>query len=166
MSQDLQALLAAQKAAQLREGAPSAETRIARIDRCIDLLASHRSEIEDALNADFGARSAEATAFTDVASSIGTLKHAKAHVKGWMKPEKRKTTPAILGLFGAKAQVRYQPKGVVGVISPWNFPVNLTFTPLAGVLGAGNRAMIKPSEFTPRTSELMQRMFSKAFPPE
>jgi coniferyl-aldehyde dehydrogenase len=81
-------------------------------------------------------------------------------------PEKRKTTPAILGLFGAKAEVQYQPKGVVGVISPWNFPVNLTFAPLAGVLAAGNRAMIKPSEFTPITSDLMKTMFAKAFSEE
>ena len=66
-----------------------------------------------------------------------------------MRPERRRTTPPILGLLGAKAEVRFQPKGVVGIISPWNFPVNLTFTPLAGVLAAGNRAMIKPSEFTP-----------------
>jgi coniferyl-aldehyde dehydrogenase len=83
-----------------------------------------------------------------------------------MKPQKRKTTPAILGLFGAKAEVQYQPKGVVGVISPWNFPVNLTFAPLAGILAAGNRAMIKPSEFTPATSELMKIMFAKAFSEE
>ena len=166
MADDMQAILSRQKAAHLRDGPPNAEQRIERIDRCIGLLVDYRDEIEAALNADFGARSAEATAFTDVASSIGTLKHAKAHVKGWMKPEKRKTTPAILGLFGAKAQVRYQPKGVVGVISPWNFPVNLTFTPLAGVLAAGNRAMIKPSEFTPATSELMARMFGAVFSPE
>ena len=83
-----------------------------------------------------------------------------------MRPEKRKPTPAILGLFGAKAEVRFQPKGVVGVISPWNFPVNLTFAPLAGILAAGNRAMIKPSEFTPATSELMQTMFAGAFSEE
>jgi coniferyl-aldehyde dehydrogenase len=166
MPQDLGALLDAQKGAQLRDGAPSAEVRIARIDRCIDLLASHRSEIEDALNADFGVRSREATAFTDVASSIGTLKHAKSNLKAWMRPERRRTSPPILGLFGARAEVRFQPKGVVGIISPWNFPVNLTFTPLAGVLAAGNRAMIKPSEFTPETSALMQRMISKAFAPE
>ena len=166
MSEDLHALLAAQKATQLREGPPSAEVRIARIDRCIDLLIAHRSEIEDALNADFGARSREATAFTDVASSISTLKHAKANLKAWMRPERRRTSPPILGLFGARAEVRFQPKGVVGIISPWNFPVNLTFTPLAGVLAAGNRAMIKPSEFTPETSALMQRMISKAFAPE
>ena len=89
-----------------------------------------------------------------VAASIGPLQHAKANLKRWMKTERRKTSPALLGLFGAKAEVRYQPKGVVGVISPWNFPVNLTFTPLAGILAAGNRAMIKPSEYTPATSEI------------
>ncbi len=101
-----------------------------------------------------------------MASSIATLKHAKAGLRAWMKPEKRKTSPAILGLFGAKAEVRFQPKGVVGIISPWNFPVNLTFTPLAGVLAAGNRAMIKPSEYTPATSALMARMFGSVFSPE
>ncbi len=166
MVQDMTAVLAAQKAAHLRDGAPSAEKRIAWIDLCIGLLVDHRAGIEAALTTDFGSRSKEATAFTDVASSIGALKHAKAHLKAWMKPEKRKTTPAILGLFGAKAEVRYQPKGVVGIISPWNFPVNLTFSPLAGVLAAGNRVMIKPSEFTPATSELMARMFAEAFSPE
>ncbi|HEX3406271.1 MAG TPA: aldehyde dehydrogenase family protein, partial [Caulobacteraceae bacterium] len=162
----MQALLAKQKAAQLRDGAPSADVRIERLDRCIGLLVENRKAIEEALNADFGARSPDATAFTDVAASIGPLQHAKAHLKKWMKTERRKTSPAILGLFGAKAEVRYQPKGVVGVISPWNFPVNLTFTPLAGILAAGNRAMIKPSEYTPATSALMARMFGGAFSEE
>jgi coniferyl-aldehyde dehydrogenase len=162
----MKALLAAQKAADRRDGPPDAATRTARIDRCIGLLVDRRAEIETALNADFGARSKEASAFTDVAGSIGTLKHAKAHLAKWMKPERRKPSPALLSLFGARAQVRFQPKGVVGIISPWNFPVNLTFTPLAGVLAAGNRAMIKPSEFTPATSDLMARMFAEAFAPE
>ncbi|MGI9168822.1 MAG: aldehyde dehydrogenase family protein, partial [Caulobacteraceae bacterium] len=166
MADDMQTALDRQKAAHLRDGAPSAGQRIERLDRCIGLLVDNRAGIEAALNADFGARSPEATAFADVASSIGTLKHAKANLTRWMRPEKRKTTPAILGLFGARAQVRFQPKGVVGVIAPWNFPVNLTFTPLAGVLAAGNRAMIKPSEFTPATSELMARMFASVFSPE
>ncbi|MFC3077202.1 coniferyl aldehyde dehydrogenase [Phenylobacterium terrae] len=162
----MHALLARQKAAQLAEGAPSAETRIARIERCIGLLIDNRKAIEEALNADFGSRSREATAFTDIAGSIGPLKHARDNLRRWMRPEKRKTTPALLGLFGAKAEVRFQPKGVVGVISPWNFPVNLTFAPLAGVLAAGNRAMIKPSELTPATSELLKTMFASAFPEE
>jgi coniferyl-aldehyde dehydrogenase len=162
----LSRILEAQKAAHLRQGAPTAERRIDWLDRCIGLLVDHQTEIAEALNADFGARSKDATGLTDIAGSIGPLKYAKENLAKWMRPEKRKTTPAILGLFGAKAQVRYQPKGVVGVISPWNFPVNLTFAPLAGVLAAGNRAMIKPSEFTPITSELMKTMFAKVFSDE
>ena len=156
-------LLASQKAAQLRDGAPTARQRVDRIDRCIGLVVDHAREIQDALSEDFGSRSREASLLSDVVSSLGPLKHAKANLARWMKGERRKTTPAILGLFGARAEVVYQPKGVVGVISPWNFPVNLTFGPLAGILAAGNRAMIKPSEFTPATSELMKVMFAKAF---
>jgi coniferyl-aldehyde dehydrogenase len=162
----LNALLAKQRAAQLRDGPPSAAIRIDRLNRCIALLVDHRSDIEAALSADFGARSSHVTAFADVASSIGPLKHARHHVARWMKTERRGTTPGILGLFGAKAEIRHQPKGVVGVISPWNFPVNLTFGPLAGVLAAGNRAMIKPSEMTPVTSELMKKMFASTFSDE
>ncbi len=162
----MNALLAKQKAAHLRDGAPSAEARIDRLDRCIRILVDNREAIEEALNTDFGSRSREATAFTDISASIGPLKHAKENLRAWMKTEKRKPSPAILGLFGAKAEVRFQPKGVVGVISPWNFPVNLTFAPLAGIIAAGNRAMIKPSEFTPVTSELMKTMFASAFSEE
>lgn len=162
----MNALLARQKAAHLRDGAPSAEARIDRLDRCIRILVDNREAIEEALNTDFGSRSREATAFTDISASIGPLKHAKENLRAWMKTEKRKPSPAILGLFGAKAEVRFQPKGVVGVISPWNFPVNLTFAPLAGIIAAGNRAMIKPSEFTPVTSELMKTMFDSAFSEE
>jgi len=160
------AILDRQKAAHLRDGAPTAEQRIERLDRCIGLLVDHSKDIQDAINADFGNRSREATLLTDVSGSIGPLKHAKDHLRKWMQGQKRKTTPAILGLFGAKAQVVYQPKGVVGVISPWNFPVNLTFAPLAGIIAAGNRAMIKPSEFTPATSELMKTMFGSVFSEE
>ena len=162
----MQGILDRQKAAHLRDGAPTAEQRIDRIDRCIGLLVDHAKAIEDALNEDFGNRSREATQLTDIAGSIGPLKHARDNLRKWMKGEKRKTSPAILGLFGAKAEVVFQPKGVVGVISPWNFPVNLTFAPLAGILAAGNRAMIKPSEFTPATSELMKVMFGKVFSEE
>ena len=162
----MQAILRRQKVAHLHDGAPTAEQRIARLDRCIALLIDNRAAIEDALNADFGSRSRDATALTDISGSIGPLKHAKDHLRRWMRPERRKTTPPILGLFGARAEVRFQPKGVVGIISPWNFPVNLTFAPLAGVLAAGNRAMIKPSEFTPATSALMANLFAGAFAEE
>jgi coniferyl-aldehyde dehydrogenase len=156
-------VLARQKAAHIKDGPPSAEKRIEWIDRAIGLIVDNKDAIAEALREDFGHRSVHTSLFTDVSGSIGPLKHAKAHVKSWMKREKRKVSPAILGLFGAKAHVDYQPKGVVGVISPWNFPFNLTFTPLAGIFAAGNRVMIKPSEYTPRCSELMARMFHQAY---
>ena len=162
----LNGLLARQREAQRRDGAPPAALRIDRLNRCIALLVDHRDEIEAALNDDFGARSRQATAFTDIASSIGPLKHARDHLTRWMRPERRRTTPRLLALFGARAEIHSQPKGVVGLISPWNFPVNLTFAPLAGVLAAGNRAMIKPSEVTPVTSELLKKMFASAFDEE
>jgi coniferyl-aldehyde dehydrogenase len=162
-AQRMAEVLRRQKAANIRDGAPSLEVRIGRLDRAIGLLIKHESAIVEALTRDFGARAPAVSGITDIGASMGPLKHAKAHLKTWMKPEKRKTTPALLGMLGAKAEVRFQPKGVVGIISPWNFPVNLTFAPLAGVLAAGNRAMIKPSEFTPATSELMAKMFAEAF---
>lgn len=158
-------ILSAQKAAHLRDGAPSLARRIDWLDRAIDLLIDHQGEIEEALCEDFGHRSKDATRFTDIAASIGALKFAKKNVGKWMRTEKRKVE-FPLGLLGSRAELRYQPKGVVGVISPWNFPVNLTFAPLAGIFAAGNRAMIKPSEFTEATSELMKSMFAKAYAEE
>jgi coniferyl-aldehyde dehydrogenase len=84
------------------------------------------------------------------------------NLDAWMKPESR-PLDFPLKLLGAKARIEFQPKGVVGIISPWNFPVNLAFSPLAGVLAAGNRAMIKPSEFTPVTSALMKELIEATF---
>ena len=159
----MRAVLERQREAQRTEGAPSAEQRIDRLDRAIGLLVGYKDAIVDALREDFGHRSIHTSLLTDVSGSIGPLKFAKENLRAWMRPEKRRVNPSILGLFGARARVEYQPKGVVGIISPWNFPVNLTFAPLAGVFAAGNRAMIKPSEFTPRTSELMVRMFRSAY---
>lgn len=161
----MEGILARQKAAHIREGAPSKAKRIDRINRCIALLVDHESELVEALNADFGARSKDASRLTDIAGSIGPLKFARDNLGAWMKPDRRKVE-APLGLFGAKAEVRYQPKGTVGVISPWNFPVNLTFAPLAGILAAGNRSMVKPSELTPATSDAMLRLFDLYFDEE
>jgi coniferyl-aldehyde dehydrogenase len=151
-----------QKAACIREGLPSAETRIERLDKSIELLCNHSDALCDAMNADFGHRSIDQSRFSDIGGSIHALKFAKKNVRSWMRSEKR-STQFPLGLFGARSAVHYQPKGVVGIISPWNFPVSLTFAPLAGVLAAGNRVMIKPSEFTEQTSALMAELFTKYF---
>jgi len=155
-------LLEKQRAACVRDGLPSAEIRIERLDKSIDLLCTHSDALCAAMSADFGHRSTDQSRFSDIGSSIETLKHAKKKLRSWMRPEKR-ATMFPLGLFGARAAVHYQPKGVIGIISPWNFPVNLTFAPLAGVLAAGNRAMIKPSEFTAQTSALMAELIAKYY---
>jgi coniferyl-aldehyde dehydrogenase len=153
ISASIRAILDKQKAAHIAEGPASAERRIDWIDRAIAILVDNQKEIVEALASDFGHRSHEQSLLTDVMGSLGPLKHAKKHLRQWMKPEKRKVQ-FPLGLLGAKARVEYQPLGTVGIISPWNFPINLTWSPLAGVFAAGNRAMIKPSEFTPATSEV------------
>jgi coniferyl-aldehyde dehydrogenase len=158
-------ILARQKAAHIRDGIPSAAKRIEWLDKAIDLLITYNDELVDAMCQDFGHRSKDQSGFTDIAGSIGALKHAKKHVAKWMRPEKRKAE-FPLSLLGAKAQIQYQPKGVIGVISPWNFPVNLTFAPLAGVFAAGNRCMIKPSEFTELTSEVMKKAIEQYYDEE
>jgi coniferyl-aldehyde dehydrogenase len=162
---EMGAVLAKQKAANLRDGIPSAETRIEWIDKAIDLLVKHGDAFNDAMAEDFGHRSKDQSGLTDIASSIGAMKFSKKHLRSWMKPEKRKVE-FPLNLLGSKAELQFQPKGTIGILSPWNFPVNLTFTPLANVFAAGNRTMIKPSEFTEHTSELMKKAFAEYFSEE
>ena len=162
----MQSILDRQRAAYLAEGIVTSETRIDRLERAVRVVKKHQKAFVQAMNEDFGHRSEHQSLFTDVASSIGPLRHAQQNLKRWQKKDKRKVTPGVLALLGAKAWVEYQPLGVVGVISPWNFPVNLTFTPLAGVLSAGNRCMIKPSEYTPATSAAMAAGFAEEFDEE
>ena len=161
-SVELQAILDSQRGAFKAEGPVALATRIDRIDRCIALLVDNKEAICDAVNQDFGGRSKYVTLMMDVMNSVGSLKFVKKKLKKWMKPEKR--SPFLpMNFLGAKAHVHYQPKGVVGIMTPWNVPVNMIFSPLADVLGAGNRAMIKPSEFTPHTADIMRKLFSEYF---
>ncbi|MBX3708078.1 MAG: coniferyl aldehyde dehydrogenase [Pseudomonadales bacterium] len=162
---DMLACLEAQREAYLREGVVTAAVRRDRLERAIGLLKTHERRLVEAMTEDFGHRSEHQSLFTDVAASVGPLRHAARHLERWMRPEKRKVGPFPLNLLGAKARVEFQPLGVVGVISPWNFPVNLTFTPLAGILAAGNRCMIKPSEYTAATSAVLAEIFPTAFDP-
>lgn len=159
---EMQSILDRQKRSYLAEGVVTVEQRIDRIDRAISALQKHGDRLIEAMNADFGNRPAKQSKMTDIDGSIGPLKHAKKHVRQWMRPEKRKIQ-FPLNILGSRGRVIYQPLGVVGCISPWNFPVQLTFSPLAGIFAAGNRTMIKPSEYTPATSEAMKAAFEEAF---
>ena len=158
----MQAVLEAQRADYLQEGVVTAETRIDRLNRGIDAQIKYQAKLVEALNSDFSCRSRQVSLLTDVGAGIAPMKHAVKHLRKWMKPEKRPTI-FPLNLLGGRSRIEYQPLGVVGVIAPWNFPVNMVFAPLAGVLAAGNRAMIKPSEFTPATSEVLSEMISEAY---
>ena len=160
-------VLELQKSLNIKEGAPSLELRSDRLDRVVSMVTKYKSEIISALQDDFGNRDPVMSAVTEVDSVIGPMMHAKKNLKKWMKTEKRKAAIAPLGsalsLLGAKAEIRYQPKGVVGAISPWNFPLNLALAPLGGILSAGNRVMLKPSELTPASSDLTKLMIEEFF---
>ena len=160
--QQLQVALERQRSAFYAEGLVSLETRLDRLDRCLALIVDHQQEFIDAVNSDFGNRSRHVTLMTDLYTSVSGIKFVKKHLQQWMKPEKRRAN-FPLGLFGAKAYIHYQPKGVIGVMAPWNVPVSMVFNPLADVLGAGNRAMVKPSEFTPASSALMAELIQRYF---
>ena len=162
---DLRATLERQRAAFMGELPVSLATRKDRLKRAIALVTDNAAAFCDALSEDFGHRSREQSMMTDIAASVAPLRHALKSVDRWSKPEKR---PVMfpLGLLGAKAWVEHGPKGVVGVISPWNFPVNLVMGPLAGIFAAGNRAMVKTSEFTPRVAALFEEVSPKYFAAE
>jgi len=162
IEQQMIATLTRQREDYLQEGVVTAETRIDRLQRGADVLIKYNAKLVDALNTDFTCRPREVTLLTDIGAGIAPMKHAIKHVRKWMKPEKRPTMFPF-NLLGGRSRVEYQPLGVVGVIAPWNFPVNMVFAPLAGVLAAGNRAMIKPSEFTPATAELLVEMIHEAY---
>ena len=165
--QNMHRVLELQKSLNIKEGAPSLELRTDRLDRVVSMVTKYEKEIISALQEDFGNRDPVMSAATEVGSVVGPMIHAKKNLKKWMKIEKRKAAIAPLGsalsLLGAKAEIRYQPKGVVGAISPWNFPLNLALAPLAGILSSGNRVMLKPSELTPASSELTKSMIEESF---
>ncbi|MDP5278108.1 coniferyl aldehyde dehydrogenase [Sphingomonas sp. DG1-23] len=158
-------LLDRQRAAFMAELPVSLEMRRDRLARAVAMVADNAERLCDALSEDFGHRSREQSMITDIAASVGPLRHARKHVARWAKSE-RKAAMFPLGLLGGRAWIEYQPKGVVGIIAPWNFPVNLVMSPLAGVLAAGNRAMVKTSEFTPVVAALFEELAPRYFAAE
>lgn len=159
-SAGLSAILERQRAAFLRHPYPSAAERRAHLQRALEVLRRYQSKLGSALDADFGGRARQETALAEVFTSAAALKHARRHLASWMRREYR---PVAWPIQPARAWIDPQPLGVAGIISPWNYPVFLTFSPLAGALAAGNRVMLKLSEFTPRTGELIGEMLSSVF---
>lgn len=143
----------------------SLDRRRDRIRRAIALLVDNADPLAQAMSDDFGNRSRELSMLTDLLPAVNLGKYCLKHLKRWARPERRATS-FPLGLLGGRAEVRHEPKGVIGIVSPWNFPVGLTFAPMMQAFAAGNRVLLKPSELTPQTSALIATLVHRAFSPE
>jgi coniferyl-aldehyde dehydrogenase len=152
-------LIQLQRTAHTKESVPDAATRRDRLTRAATMLARASDAIAVAVSEDFGHRSAEETRF-ETLGAVNAFRNATTKVESWMQPAQH---PALAP--DAEARVEYIPLGVIGVVGPWNYPIMCVFGPLAGILAAGNRAIIKPSEFTPRTSALFARLIAETFHP-
>lgn len=157
---DLQVILRTMKRAHLAAGPADAAVRKDRLLRAARLIRENHLAISAAISADFGNRSVYQSMLADMATTVKMLEESAAQVEQWIKPEIVENPGP-----GMQAWIEQQPLGVVGIISPWNFPINLAFGPLAGVFAAGNTAMLKPSELTPKTSELLAELIAGYFDP-
>jgi coniferyl-aldehyde dehydrogenase len=155
-------VLTRQQAAFLREGPPTAELRTKRIDRVIALLQENQERLCEALAADFSWRSHDQSLMADVLLPLRGLQYARRNLRRWMRPEQRRAE-FNLELLGARAEIRYQPLGSIGIMTPWNFPVAIALAPLAEAFAAGNRAMISLSDLTPATASLLIELITAKF---
>lgn len=156
--------LATHREAATRGGLPTLAQRVDRLHRLETALIDHLDAFCAALDADFGGRPALQSRM-ELYAAIDSVRTSRKHVAQWMRPLRR-SVPLIMRLVGVKAEVFYQPLGVVGVVAPWNFPLVLSVGPLAGIFAAGNRAMLKPSELSPRTSALLKEKLDALFAPD
>ena len=157
----LEPLLAAQRAAYRANPMPSAEQRRAWLKALRELILGEKQALIEAVSRDFSNRAAEETLLAEIMPSLHGIDYASKRLGKWMKPSRRSVG---LAFQPAAAKVVYQPLGVIGVIVPWNYPLYLAFGPLIGALAAGNRVMIKMSESTPATSQLVKELLARIFP--
>ncbi|WP_235660568.1 coniferyl aldehyde dehydrogenase [Mycolicibacterium gilvum] len=155
-------MLERQRAAFVADGPPDVALRRNRIDRLMALVLDNVDDFVDAMGRDFGTRPKQGSLFTEIMGMISVIEHTRSHVGQWMKPQ-RLMRPARA--FGLRAEVEPSPLGVVGIIGPWNFPLNLVVLPAVAAFAAGNRVMIKMSEVTPRTAALMAALAPDYFDP-
>jgi coniferyl-aldehyde dehydrogenase len=156
----LHTTLELQRVAFLRDGPPTLQQRRRDLVKLKEAILARQDEFVAALDADFGYRARQESLLLDLGTTVGAINYLHGHLRRFMRPERRH----VAAIFKpASAKVVYQPLGVVGIISPWNFPVSLALTPLATALAAGNRVMLKPSEMTPKTTDLLASMFAETF---
>ena len=157
---DLTALFERQRRAVTPGDGPPAATRRAALDALRAMVVDHRTAIAAAISDDFGRRSPVETDLLEIAPLLSAAAYARRRVASWMRPKRR---PVDLLFQPARARVQHQPLGVVGIVSPWNYPLLLALGPLVDALAAGDRAMIKPSELTPAFSDLLRTIVAERF---
>ncbi|MFM5027871.1 coniferyl aldehyde dehydrogenase [Aeromonas rivipollensis] len=139
---------------------PNLEQRRNRLSALKGALLAHKQPLCDALALDYGQRSDYDSLVADILPCVMQINYSLKRLKGWMRPARRH--PGLL-LAPARVEVHYQPLGVIGIMVPWNFPVMLSLGPLIGAIAAGNRAMIKLSEFTPHTNAVLRTLLAQVF---
>ena len=160
---DIQEIFKAQSQHQYTLGNSSASQRISRLNALQKAVEkTYRKDLQEALYKDFKKPAIE-TDLTEIHPVISEIKLVKKQLKSWMQPQRVKSP---LVFIGSSAYVHHEPKGVCLIISPWNFPVNLTFGPLVSAIAAGNTVMIKPSEMTPNTAAVLADIVASIFKPE
>lgn len=160
MTTDLANLLDKQRRSFADDGPPSAAVRRNRIDRLLAMVLDNVDAFTAAMADDFGTRSRAASMATEMIGMIPVVEHTRSHVRQWMRPSRLLRGARLVGL---RAEVQPSPLGVVGIIGPWNFPLQLVVVPAAAAFAAGNRVMVKMSEITSRTADLMARLAPKYF---
>jgi coniferyl-aldehyde dehydrogenase len=158
---EAQRIFKLQREAYLRAPYPSLEERVERLRALDRLLVENADAICDAINADFGHRSAEESKMLEIFTSVDGIRHTVKKLPKWMRPQRRPVS--ILFATGSNRLVP-QPKGVIGIVSPWNYPLFLTISPLTSVLAAGNRAMIKMASNSQHLCRLLAEKFRAVFP--
>ncbi len=161
MPPDIDALFARHREAFARQPFAPAAERIDLLDRLEALVKEHAGEWSEAISRDFGGRSPHETQLLEIFPSLEGIRHARRHLRRWMEPQRR---PTSLWFLPGRSSVVPQPLGVVGIVVPWNYPLYLAIGPLVPALAAGNRAMVKMSETTPATGELLARLVERHFP--
>lgn len=159
--EQMESTFALQRTAFAGNPMPSAEQRIQWLKTLRQLLVQEKEALIRAISEDFSNRSADETLLAELMPSLHGIDYAIRRIRKWMKPSRRRVG---LQFMPASARVIYQPLGVVGIIVPWNYPLFLAAGPLTGALAAGNRVMIKMSESTPATSQLVKELLARVFP--
>jgi len=157
---EIERIFKLQKQAYRNEPFPSYDQRIANIENLIQLTEGNEQTFIDAISADFGHRARHETIIAEIVVTVSGAKLAKKNLRRWMRP---RGVPTPLHMLPAKSKIEPQPLGVVGIISPWNYPLQLALAPAIAALAAGNRVMIKPSELTPRLSDALRIAIAAEF---